>query len=197
MSIEHLACVLHHSRAAGTRKLVLLGIANHEGDGGSWPAIETLAVYANVHERNVQKAITWLVSKGELRVHIQDGGDHHTNEARRPNRYEVLVACPPWCDRTPHHRDTRRLAGRQLSLNGVAHTPPHLSTGVAHTPPVGVALAPPKPPIEPQPLAVVPNPLDTRACSECGQHEQRCQLLQARWPREDRHSYRPVDHARQ
>ena len=61
MSIESIAVCLHHSRATGTDKVVLLGIANHDGDGGSWPAIATLAKYANVNERNTQKSIERLI----------------------------------------------------------------------------------------------------------------------------------------
>lgn len=34
MSIEAMAVALHHSKTQGATKLVLLGIANHEGDGG-------------------------------------------------------------------------------------------------------------------------------------------------------------------
>lgn len=96
--------VLHHSAASGTDKLVLLGIANHDGDGGAWPAVATLAKYANVSERSVQRSLTALVERGEVRVIYRDGGTRSTREDRRPNRYEILVCCPESCDRTTQHK---------------------------------------------------------------------------------------------
>lgn len=116
MSVEALAVVLHHSKAKGTAKLVLLGIANHQGDGGAWPSRATLAKYANVSESQVKRALQTLRGMGELVVHVQQGGLPGDEDYTRPNRYDVQVSCPPWCDRTTNHRDTRRRAGRQLGL---------------------------------------------------------------------------------
>lgn len=99
-----MAAVLHHSSATGTAKLVLLGIANHEGDGGAWPSVTTLAVYANTDPRTVQRAIAKLVECGELKRLIQQGGDHRTPNAERTNLYRVQVVCPPECDRSTRHR---------------------------------------------------------------------------------------------
>lgn len=107
MSVETLAVVLHHSRAKGTAKLVLVGVANHDGDGGAWPTVATLARYANVSERNVQKAIESLIRSGELARHVQQGGHSGMRDWDRPNRYEVLLSCPAWCDRTKNHRAMR------------------------------------------------------------------------------------------
>ena len=64
MSVEAISLVLNHSKAKGTAKVVLIGIANHDGDGGSWPSHETLARYAQVDERNVRDAIKKLVDLG-------------------------------------------------------------------------------------------------------------------------------------
>jgi DNA-binding transcriptional regulator YhcF (GntR family) len=67
MSNEAMAIALHHSRSSGTTKLVLLGIANHDGDGGAWPSLATLATYAGgVSERTVSRAIGELVELGEV-----------------------------------------------------------------------------------------------------------------------------------
>ncbi len=96
--------VLHHSKARGTDKLVLLGIANHAGDGGSYPKVETLAKYANVTERAVQTAIAKLVRTGELLVERNAGGSRRTRPDARPNLYTPLVQCPINCDRTTQHR---------------------------------------------------------------------------------------------
>jgi len=105
MSVEAMTAVLHHSRARGTARLVLLGIANHEGEGGSWPTVETLAKYAGgIHERNVQRALTTLESSGEVSVVRQRGGMGDLPEYERPNLYRVLVCCPPECDGSLNHR---------------------------------------------------------------------------------------------
>lgn len=86
-----MAHVLNHSRAVGTAKVVLLGIANHDGDGGAWPSIETLARYANVDPRSVKRAIRTLEELGEVVVHLNDGGTRSTRNDQRPNRYELTV----------------------------------------------------------------------------------------------------------
>lgn len=184
-----MAVVLHHSRAKGTTKLVLLGIANHQGDGGSWPTRSTLAKYANVTPDAVRKCIRTLRSLGELAVDVQEGGDRDCPDDLRPNLYHVLVSCPPWCDRSPNHRDTRKLAGRQpgLWINRGADSPP----GPPRPRDRG-ATSPPKPSPSQPPHQVVPQPQDTRPCCECGQLPARCQLLQVTWPTEDRHPYAPA-----
>ncbi len=96
--------VMNHSKATGTDKLLLVGIANHDGDGGAWPSIATLMRYGNVSERSVQYALKRLVEMGELKVHLQRGGTADTPEHQRTNRYEILVRCPEGCDRSFQHR---------------------------------------------------------------------------------------------
>lgn len=154
MSVEKIAAVLHHSRSAGTDRLVLIGIANHEGDGGAYPAVGTLAKYANCSERTVQRSIKALVEMGELRVKVQGGGDEDWRKDRRPNRYRVLVTCPDTCDRTFNHRD----------LSGVTPMSPRDADGVTPepdgvtpmTPPRGDTAMSPEPSIDNRPLE--PNP---------------------------------------
>lgn len=111
-----MAAVLHHSRSKGTDKLVLLGIANHYGDGGAWPTVATLARYANTTERTVQRSLHNLIKLGELGVHLQQGGTRHMKDGERPNRYDVLVACPALCDGTTQHRIRSYPQARQLEL---------------------------------------------------------------------------------
>jgi len=127
MSVEAMAIVLHHSRAKGTAKVVLLGIANHDGDGGSWPSITTLAGYANVDERSAQRAVRQLEDLGEVSVRVQGGGDRSTRNDQRPNRYDVLVMCPEGCDRTKNHRVTEPVDNRSDGVTGVS---PRGSNGV-------------------------------------------------------------------
>lgn len=104
MSVEAMAVVLHHSKASGTDKVVLLGIANHEGDGGSWPSVATLAKYGQCSERAVRYALRRLVESGELRVTVQAGGNESTRKDRRPNLYRVTVGCPADCAGGTDHK---------------------------------------------------------------------------------------------
>lgn len=103
MAIESVAIALHHSKAKGTVKLVLIGIANHDGDAGSFPKTATLAKYANVHPRRVSAAIAELVKLGEIRVIPKKGGGHSLRDELRPNVYEIMLECPANCDRTKGH----------------------------------------------------------------------------------------------
>lgn len=115
MSIESVAIALHHSRAKGTAKLVLLGIANHDGDYGAFPKVATLAKYANVHPRRIPEALKTLGELGEIIVHVQDGGMRMHVDALRPNLYEFVLECPPECDRTKHHRIAGEKIGRSYA----------------------------------------------------------------------------------
>ena len=108
MSNEAMAIALHHSRSSGTTKLVLLGIANHDGDGGAWPSLATLATYAGgVSERTVSRAISELVELGEVSVERNAGGLRNCRDDRRPNLYHFLLSCPPECDGSKNHRVRR------------------------------------------------------------------------------------------
>lgn len=144
MSVEQIALVLNHSQAVGTEKVLLLGIANHDGDGGAWPSIATLVRYAGISERNVQKALTRLVEAGELRIHVQRGGTLDTPAHMRTNRYEILVTCPAECDRTAQHRTTPPVT---------SDTPPPVASD---TPPVSPAT--PEPSFEPSEELSFPDP---------------------------------------
>ena len=103
MSIEAVAIALHHSQASGTAKLVLIGIANHDGDAGSFPKVATLARYANVHPRRIVEAVRKLEELGEVVTHTQEGGSKNMRDDVRPNMYEFVLVCPPECDRTKSH----------------------------------------------------------------------------------------------
>jgi hypothetical protein len=159
LSVEAIAIALHHSKAKGTAKLILLGIANHDGDGGAWPSKATLGHYANVDQRNVDRAIAKLVALREIKVGVSAGGRSNTPDYLRPNLYHFLIECPPYCDRSRQHRDTRkgaRYVPRYLEI-GVDITPPGASApgGEDATPPPAEtpgdppALAPPEPLREP------------------------------------------------
>lgn len=84
--------------------MVLIGIANHDGDGGAWPSLQTLATYANVNDvRYIRRVIRDLEAMGEIRTYLQDGGTRSTPDHARPNRYELLLRCPPACTGGPRH----------------------------------------------------------------------------------------------
>jgi hypothetical protein len=156
VSVEAIAIALHHSKAKGTAKLVLLGIANHDGDGGAWPSKATLAKYANVDQRNVDRAIKTLVSLAEIRVGISEGGRSNTPDYLRPNLYHFLVECPAYCDRSRQHRDTRkgaRYVPRYLEL-AEELTPP------AQAPPEGGSATPPPAQAPGDPTAAAPPELN-------------------------------------
>lgn len=148
MSIEVMSVVLHHSKAQGATKLILLGIANHQGDGGAWPAISTLAKYAGgVNRRTVQRAIGDLVAMGELESQVQQGGSYNDQANGRPNLYRVLLGCPPECDGSPNHRRKNELdEGGDIQTAGGRST----DRGGDDTQTAGGAVyTPPKPSIEP------------------------------------------------
>ena len=103
--------VWYHSRADASARLVLLAIADHDGEGGAWPSIPTLARMTRLSESTVRRALKQLAALGELVVHLQEGGTTRTPEGRRPNRYEIRLACPPECDGTARHA-CRECGGR-------------------------------------------------------------------------------------
>lgn len=139
-----MALALHHSQAKGTDKVVLLGIANHAGDGGSWPSVPTLAVYANVDERTVQRSIDNLVALGEVRREVQAGGTARMADWDRPNLYTVTIRCPENCDGTRKHvvycvQCAKPLAGKERRLRLLRHRKPECAQPrVTDTPPEGV-----------------------------------------------------------
>ena len=107
MSVESMAIALHHSRAKGAARAILIGIANHDGDGGAWPSMATLAKYGNINLRNAKAAVKQLVELREIEVVIQGGGDGNVEDYRRPNLYKFLLTCPHDCDRSRNHRTNK------------------------------------------------------------------------------------------
>lgn len=104
MSVESMAIALHHSKATGAARSILIGIANHDGDGGAWPSMATLAKYGNVNLRNARSAVERLEQLGEIKRLVQRGGTGDIEDYRRPNLYKFLLTCPHDCDRTKNHR---------------------------------------------------------------------------------------------
>lgn len=62
--------------------MVLLAIADHQGEQGAWPSIETLAKMCNASKRSISRDIAELVELGELEVHEKSapfGGQYRAN----------------------------------------------------------------------------------------------------------------------
>lgn len=92
MSIEVMNAVWRNSTSTGRQKLVLLAIADHQGELGAWPSISTLAGMVNASERSVQRDIQELVSIGELIVEERQAP---TRSKYRANLYWVNVPGAP------------------------------------------------------------------------------------------------------
>ena len=158
----------YHSRADASARLVLLAICDHDGEGGAWPSIATLARMTRLSESTVRRGIKALVDLGEIAVHLQDGGTSRTPEGRRPNRYEVNLVCPPECDGTSRHacrechgRGVHKAECLWITTPVTGDTPvtrdtPTPVTGDTPTPVIAVTPEPPKEttpePSEPPPL---------------------------------------------
>lgn len=81
--------VLRGFPKGGTAKILMVGIAAHDGEGGSWPSVDTLAEYACVDRRNVQRATARLAEEGWLTITTNEGGTRNTRDNYRPNLYEI------------------------------------------------------------------------------------------------------------
>lgn len=131
-----MAIALHHSRAKGAAKLILVGIANHDGDGGAWPTMATLAKYGGVTKAQAQKCVAKLEQLGEIRRHVQQGGYYGMDAWRRPNRYTFMLRCPHNCDRSARHRvpadgelELEFVPDAQLAHPPASAIPPRVSAG--------------------------------------------------------------------
>ncbi len=89
MTIESMVRALRVQGLQPREKLVLLGICNHDGDGGAWPSEQTLAAYAGCTDRQVRRLVESLVGKGYVTVEVNAGGNTKTRGDRRPNLYTL------------------------------------------------------------------------------------------------------------
>jgi hypothetical protein len=91
MSFESAAAALKVQGLKPAEKLVLIGIASHDGDGGAWPSIATLATYAGVSVRQTKRLVAQLETAGYVAVTVNGGGTAKTRDDRRPNRYDLTI----------------------------------------------------------------------------------------------------------
>ncbi len=109
MSIAALTLGLYHSQAVYSTRLVLIAIANFEGEMGAYPSHETIGRLAGgLNRRTVQRAIDDLVQMGELTEIHREG---------QTNLYRVAISCPDDCDRTSSHR--QKQGGGAQTASGV------------------------------------------------------------------------------
>ena len=128
MSVEAIVWALSRTDVKGTDKLVLIGLANHADPHGQncWPAVSTLAKYASVTKRNVQRSLARLEASGHISVEHNRGGTSDTPSDRRPNRYTlnlstgVAPVTPRGVARPPQR-------GGACDTHGVADAPPEPS----------------------------------------------------------------------
>lgn len=88
MSIQVMQAVWQHSKSDGRARLVLLAIADHQGEIGAWPSIATLSKMVNASERSVQRDIQHLQNIGELKVEVQNAP---TRNQYKSNLYWVIL----------------------------------------------------------------------------------------------------------
>lgn len=110
-----MSAVLHHANIYASAKLVLMGIANHQGDQGAYPSIETLARYAGVSRRSVSTYLRDLQDAGYIHVEEQAGRNG-------TNIYYVTIDCPDECDRTTNHRTLKGMKHTSYPMQNL-HTP--------------------------------------------------------------------------
>lgn len=93
MSVEALSAVLSFNVGDSTRKLILIGLANHAHRDGTaaYAGIETLAAYANCSGRTVQRHVAKLVEDGFIREGDQSVIDPRIPARYRPISYEVAM----------------------------------------------------------------------------------------------------------
>lgn len=107
MSLAQMVQVLEHSQSEGKELLVLIAIAERDGEGGAWPSMSWLAKRGRVTESYARRLVRKLEESGEIITDLNGGGGIRTAQHMRTNRYSVNIPCPWYCDRTPEHRDLR------------------------------------------------------------------------------------------
>lgn len=103
MTSVDMTSVLVHSRATGTSKLILLGIAYHTGKDrskGCWPSKATLAAYAGVSVRQVSRSLLELVDIQELEIDSRASWKRGNGD--KTNIYYLTNLCSDSCEVHKH-----------------------------------------------------------------------------------------------
>jgi len=130
VSIQSVQAALDVEGLPPGEKIVLVGLANHDGKGGCWPAIATLAKYSGVSYRHVQRLVSNLEDRGLVTVDRHAGGTAETRGDRRTNRYQLhLDGVTPRSPRDQSHEVTPE---SPREANGVTSSAPRDDTHVIH-----------------------------------------------------------------
>jgi hypothetical protein len=130
VSVEVIGAVLQHSPTSGNAKVILLGLANHAHPDGSsaYPSVATLARYARVDHRTVQRQLRALERDG----HVERTGVGPAGQTC----WRVVLPCP---------KGGRQSATPPADCQGGAV----VTLGAAPVPPPPVAPVPPEPSVKP------------------------------------------------
>lgn len=99
MTTLDMTSILVHSRATGSAKLVLMGIAYHTGKDrsqGCWPSRSLLAAYAGISVRQVSRALDHLVEIGELVIESRSAWKRGSGDLT--NLYFLPNLCSDSCE---------------------------------------------------------------------------------------------------
>jgi hypothetical protein len=137
MSIKVMSHVWEHCRQKGSKKLMMLAIADHADDFGvAFPGVDRLAHKCEMTERNAQAILATLESGGEIKVDFNNGiSTDHGNT----NRYYLI-----------QYRRSLNITGEEISTPAkIARVKKSAPRGVKKSAPRGVKRASPKPSVEP------------------------------------------------
>lgn len=115
MSSVDMTAVLVHSRATGSTKLVLMGIAYHTGKDrskGCWPSRTVLAAYAGITVRQVGRCLDQLVALGELTIDSRASWKRGSGDYT--NLYFLADLCTDSCEIHKHQVGTSVSEGRDI-----------------------------------------------------------------------------------
>ena len=115
MTSVDMTSVLVHSRATGSAKLVLMGIAYHTGKDrsrGCWPSQRMLAAYAGISTRQVRRALDQLIDLGELDVDVRASWKRGNGDYA--NIYFLADLCSESCEVHKHHVRTYMTEGADI-----------------------------------------------------------------------------------
>lgn len=173
MSLEAMTRALDADVGDPTRKLVLIGLANHAHRDGrnSWASRDTIASYVGCHPKTVRRHVQALIAGGW----IQEGDQQqvaHVRADRRPVVYDLAMTeavRAEWEAATgdaidpAEHNEPRgdNLSPREPSTGGHSPVPPQPATG-GHTgghrcPPRGDKAVSPEPSTEPKNYPPTPH----------------------------------------
>jgi hypothetical protein len=139
MSVEAIAWALAQNLGDPTRKLVLIGLANHAHRDGTeaWASNETIAEYANCSRRTVQRHLQALVDSGVIARGDQSAVER-VRADRRPVVYDIIAMRGDTVSRRDERGDTederRGIAMSRRDPDGVSPVTERGDIAMSHKP---------------------------------------------------------------